>query len=145
MTRRSFILAAAAAVLFSAVPVAARADVPVHVRVIKGSRRGPKQVDPRLDALKRQLSALAYVNWQETQERRVTLVKGRTEFVQLPDGDMAGITLQEERGTIATIEVALASRNTQSRLTIEKGQRIVHQVTGERDGAAFFLTIAVWP
>ncbi|WP_242392025.1 hypothetical protein [Anaeromyxobacter oryzisoli] len=145
MTRRSFILAAAAAVLFSAVPIAARADVPVHVRVIKGSRRGPKQVDPRLDALRRQLSALAYVNWQETQERRVTLVKGRTEFVQLPDGDMAGITLQEERGTIATIEVALASRNTQSRLTIEKGQRIVHQVTGERDGAAFFLTIAVWP
>lgn len=145
MTRRSFILAAAAAVLFSAVPIAARADVPVHVRVIKGSRRGPKQVDPRLDALRRQLSALAYVNWQETQERRVTLVKGRTEFVQLPDGDMAGITLQEERGTIATIEVALASRNTQSRLTIEKGQRIVHQVTGEQNGAAFFLTIAVWP
>jgi hypothetical protein len=145
MTRRSFILAIATAVLFTAAPAAARADVPVHVRVIKGSRQGPKQVDPRLDALRRQLSALAYVNWQETQERRVTLVKGRTEFVQLPDGDMAGITLQEQRGNSATIEVALASRNTQSRLTIEKGQRIVHQVTGERDGAAFFLTIAVWP
>jgi hypothetical protein len=145
MTRRSFILAIAAAVLFTAAPAAARADVPVHVRVIKGSRHGPKQVDPRLDALKRQLSPLAYVNWQQTDERRLTLVKGRTEFVQLPDGDMAGITVQEERGGTVMIEVALASRNTQSRLTIEKGQRIVHQVTSERGGAAFFLTIAAWP
>jgi hypothetical protein len=85
------------------------------------------------------------VTWQQTDEKRLTLVKGKTEFVQLPDGDMAGITAQDERGDTVTIEVALASRNTQSRLTIEKGQRIVHQVTGEKDGAAFFLTVAAWP
>jgi hypothetical protein len=143
MTRRVFFLAVAAALLAAAAP--ARADVPVHVRVIKGSRQGPAKVDPRLDALKRQLSSLAYVTWQQTDEKRLTLVKGKTEFVQLPDGDMAGITAQDERGDTVTIEVALASRNTQSRLTIEKGQRIVHQVTGEKDGAAFFLTVAAWP
>ncbi len=143
MTRRAFILAVAATALLAAAP--AYADVPVHVRVIKGSRQGPPALDPRLAPLKRQLSPLAYVSWQQTEERRLTLVKGRTEFVQLPDGDMAGITVQEERGDTVTIEVALASRNTQSRLTIEKGQRIVHQVTGEKNGSAFFLTVAAWP
>jgi hypothetical protein len=44
-----------------------------------------------------------------------------------------------------TIEVALAARNTQSRLTIEKGQRIVHQVSAEKGGSAFFLTVTAWP
>jgi hypothetical protein len=143
MTRRVFFLALAATALLAAAP--ARADVPVHVRVIKGSRQGPAQVDPRLEPLRRQLSPLAYVSWQQSDERMLTLAKGKTQFVQLPDGDMAGITLQEERGETVTIEVALASRNTQSRLTIEKGQRIVHQVTGEKNGSAFFLTVAAWP
>jgi hypothetical protein len=143
MTRRVFFLALAATALLAAAP--ARADVPVHVRVIKGSRQGPAQVDPRLEPLRRQLSSLAYVSWQQSDERKLTLEKGKTQFVQLPDGETAGITLQEERGDTVTIEVALASRNTQSRLTIEKGQRIVHQVTGEKDGAAFFLTVAAWP
>ncbi|BDG03414.1 hypothetical protein [Anaeromyxobacter oryzae] len=143
MTRRSFILAIAATVLFAAAP--ARADVPLHVRVIKGSRQGPPKMDPRLEPLKRQLSPLAYVSWQQTDERKLTLAKGRTEFVPLPDGDTAGITVQEERGNTVTIEVALAQRNTQSRLTIERGQRIVHQVTAEKNGTAFFLTVAAWP
>ena len=56
-------------------------------------------------------------------------------------GRLAGITLQESGGNVLTFEVSLASRNTQSRLTVEKGQRIVHQVTGEKDGAAYFLTV----
>ena len=140
---RETIVALAATALLAAAP--APADVPVHVRVIKGSRQGPAKIDPRLESLRRQLSSLAYVSWQQSDERMLTLAKGKTQFVQLPDGDMAGITLQDERGTTVTIEVALASRNTQSRLTIEKGQRIVHQVTGEKDGAAFFLTVAAWP
>jgi hypothetical protein len=56
-----------------------------------------------------------------------------------------GVTLQERHGNAVTIEVALAARNTQSRLTVEKGQRIVHQVTAEKNGSAFFLTVLAWP
>jgi hypothetical protein len=145
MTRRTslFALAALAVLLLHAAP--ARAEVPVHVRVIKGSRQGPARVDPRLDNLKRQLSPLAYVRWEQADEKRITLAPGKTEFVTLPDGDNVGLTLQDQRGGTVTFEVALSSRNTQSRLTVEKGQRIVHQVTGEKGGSAFFLTVAAWP
>ena len=128
-----------------AVSLAAHADVPVRVRVIKGSRQGPAKIDPRLDDLKRQLSPLAYVRWEQNSEQIVTLSRGKTEFVVLPDGEHVGITLQEQRGQTVTMEVALASRNTQSRLTVEKGQRIVHQVSGEKNGSAFFLTVIAWP
>jgi hypothetical protein len=144
MTRRSLIFSLAVAILFLA-PLSARADVPVQVLLIKGSRQGPAQVDPRLEPLKRQLSALAYVRWEQTDEKRLTLAQGKTQFVSLPAGDMAGLTLKEASGSTATLDVSLVSRNTESRLTIEKGQRIVHQVTGEKGGSAYFLTIAPWP
>ncbi|ABC84037.1 hypothetical protein [Anaeromyxobacter dehalogenans] len=143
MTRRSFLLALLALVTLA--PAVSRADVPVHVRVIKGSRKGPPHIDPRLANLKRQLSPLAYVRWEQTSEQEVSLTRGKTEFVSLPDGDHVGVTLQEQRGNTVTLEVALASRNTQSRLTVERGQRIVHQVTGEKSGAAFFLTVIAGP
>lgn len=138
-------IAGLALVLAVPAPAAAQAEVPVRVRVIKGSRQGPPSVDPRLDDLKRQLSPLAYVRWEQVQERRLELVQGKPAFVELPGGDNVGVTLQERRGDTVTIEVALASRNTQSRLTIEKGQRIVHQVTAEKGGSAFFLTVTAWP
>ena len=77
--------------------------------------------------------------------RSFDLAQGRAAFVELPGGDQVGVTLQERRGDTVTIEVALASRNTQSRLTVEKGQRIVHQVTQEKGGSAFFLTVTAWP
>jgi hypothetical protein len=144
MTRRSLIFSLAVAILFLA-PLSARADVPVQVLLIKGSRQGPAQVDPRLEPLKRQLSALAYVRWEQTDEKRLTLAQGKTQFVSLPAGDMAGLTLKEASGSTATLDVSLVSRNTESRLTIEKGQRIVHQVTGEKGGSAYFHTIAPWP
>jgi hypothetical protein len=143
MTRRTFL--AALLCLATVSPALARSDVPVHVRVIRGSRHGPAKVDPRLDNLKRQLSPLAYVKWEQTDEKRLSLTKGKTEFVTLPDGEHVGLTLQDERPGTATFEVAVASRNTQSRLTIEKGQRIVHQVTGEKGGSAFFVTLLAWP
>ena len=136
---------AVAVALAGFVPAVARAEVPVRVRVIKGSRQGPASVDPRLDDLKRQLSPLAYVKWEQLQEKRFDLEKGKTVFVDLPDGDTAGVTLQEQRGDTVTIEVALAQRNTQSRLTVEKGQRILHQVVPEKNGAAVFLTVTAWP
>jgi hypothetical protein len=143
-TRTSIALALAAAFL-AALPVHARADVPVRVRVIKGSRQGPASVDGRLEDLKRQLSALAYVRWEQVDEKRFELNRGKPAWVTLPNGDDVGITLQERRGDTVTIEVALAARNTQSRLTIEKGQRILHQVSVEKGGSAFFLTVTAWP
>jgi hypothetical protein len=143
MTRTSIALTLVAAL--SAAPAIAAAQVPVRARVIKGSRQGPAQVDPRLEDLKRQLSPLAYVKWEQVEEKRMALDQGRPEFVSLPDGEVVGVTLQERRGDTVTIEVALAARNTQSRLTIEKGQRIVHQVSAEKGGSAFFLTVTAWP
>lgn len=137
--------AAVLATLAAAAPVPSHAEVPVRVRVIKGSRQGPPAVDPKLHDLKRQLSALAYVRWEQVDERQYDLDRGKPAFVDLPGGDTVGVTLQERRGHTVTIEVSLASRNTQSRLTVEKGQRIVHQVTGEKGGSAFFLTVMAWP
>lgn len=142
----SFLAAAAVlATLAGAAPASAQSEVPVRVRVIKGSRQGPPSVDPKLNDLRRQLSPLAYVRWEQVDEQRHTLVQGKPAFVELPGGDTVGVTLQERRGQTVTIEVALASRNTQSRLTVEKGQRIVHQVTPEKGGTAFFLTVTAWP
>ncbi len=142
MIRRTFLLALLTLI---ALPARASADVPVHVRVIQGSRKGPAQVDPKLENLKRQLSPLAYVRWEQHSEQVVQLAREKTQFVKLPNGEMVGLTLQEQRGQTVTLEVALASRNTQSRITVEKGQRIVHQVTGERGGSAYFLTVLAWP
>jgi hypothetical protein len=135
----------AAALLLGLAPAAARAEVPVRVRVIKGSRQGPPAVDAKLDDLKRQLSPLAYVRWEQVDEKRFDLDAGKPVFVDLPDGDTAGVTLQERRGDTVTIEVSLAQRNTQSRLTVEKGQRILHQVVPEKGGTAYFLTVTAWP
>lgn len=145
MTRRSVAALLAAAALGATVPALAEAQVPVRVRLIKGSRQGPASVDKRLEDQRRQLSALAYVKWEQIDERTLELAPGKTQFVSIPGGDDVGVTLQERRGDTVTIEVALAARNTQSRLTVEKGQRIVHQVTGEKGGSAFFLTVLAWP
>ncbi len=142
---RTFMAAALAAALVAVLPAPARAEVPVRVRLIKGSRQGPPRIDPRLEDLRRQLSPLAYVRWDQIQEARFDLVAGKPEFVELPGGDQVGVTLQERHGETVTFEVALVSRNTQSRLTVEKGQRIVHQVTGEKGGSAFFVTLMAWP
>jgi len=144
MIRRSIAALLAAAAL-AAIPAFAEAQVPVRVRVIKGSRQGPPSVDKRLDDLKRQLSPLAYVKWEQVDEKKLDLAQGQPQFVSLPGGDDVGVTLQESRGDKVTIEVALAARNTQSRLTIEKGQRIVHQVSAEKGGSAFFITVLAWP
>lgn len=146
MTRRSLVFAlAAAAALLAAAPRAASAEVPVLVRVIEGSRQGPPRIDPRLEDLRRQLSPLAWVRWALVQEKRFELVTGRPAFVELAGGEVAGVTLQDRRGDTITIEVALASRNTQTRLTVEKGQRILHQLTAERGGEALFLAVMAWP
>ena len=126
-------------------PALARAEVPVRVRVLKAARGGPAQVDPRLKDLQKQLGKLAYQRWEQVSEQRLTMVPGKTQFVPLPDGENAGVTVQEVRGTSVTVEVALAQRNTMSRLTVDKGQRIVHQVVPEKNGVAYFVTVLAWP
>lgn len=145
MVRRSFVALIAAAALAALVPAAAQAEVPVRIRVIKGSRQGPAHFDPRLNDQKRQLSALAYQRWEQVDEKNLDLTQGKPQFVTIPGGEDVAVTLQERRGNTVTIEVAVVARNTQSRLTVEKGQRIIHQVTGEKSGAAFFLTVLAWP
>jgi len=128
-----------------AVPAAAQAEVPVGVRIVKASKAGPAHVDPRLGDLKRQISPLAYVKWEQISEKTLELKVGKTEFVDLPGGDSVGVTLQEHRGNTLTLEVALTQRNTQSRVTVEKGQRIVHGVVPEKAGEAVFIVLTGWP
>lgn len=138
------LLAALLVALVVVAPVA-RADIPVRVRVIKGSRHGPAAFDPKLSDLKKQLSRLSYVRWDQVDQQDIPMAPGKTVFVTLPDGEHMGLTLLEARGDTVTFEVALAHRNTQSRLTIEKDKRIVHQVSGEKSGVAYFATIHPWP
>jgi len=126
-------------------PALAAAEVPVRVRILKGDRQGPAQVDPKLEDLKKQLGKLAYLKWDQLSEQRMTMADKKTQFVALPDGNHVGLTVQEVRGDTVTFEVAMAQRNTMSRLTIEKGKRIVHQVTGEKGGVAYFVTLHAWP
>lgn len=123
------------------VPALASAEVPVGVRIVRGSRSGPAQVDPRLEDLKRQLSPLAYVRWEQVSGKELALARGKTEFFELPGGDTLGVTLQEQHASGFTLEVALTQRNTQTRLTVEKGQRIVHQVLPEKNGEALFVVL----
>ena len=128
-------------------PAAAPAPqgIPIHIRIIQGSRKGPAKVDPRLADLKKQLGKLAYLRWEQVKEEAHDMAVLKTQFVELPSGEHVGLTIQEVRGDTLTFEVALAQRNTMSRLTIEKGQRIVHQVTSEKGGVAYFVTMRAWP
>jgi hypothetical protein len=119
-------------------------DVPVRVRILKGSRQAPADLDPRLEDVKKQLGKLSYTRWEQVADHRLTMADKKTQFVDLPDGEHVALTLQEVRGDTVTFEVALA-RNTTSRLTITKGQRIVHQVTREKGGVAYFVTVHAWP
>lgn len=122
---------------------AADATIPLRVRVIKGSRKGPASLDPALAPLKQQLSKLAYLRWEQVSEQAFEMTVKKTEFVPLPYGEHVALTVQDASGKNVTIEVALAQRNTQSRLTVEREQRIVHQVSGEKNGVAYFVTVHV--
>jgi hypothetical protein len=137
-------LALALSLLFAA---PAPADVPVHLRIIKGSKKGPAKMDAALEPLKRQLASLAYVRWELADDQQRTMVKGKFETVKLPNGDEVVINMADESEAKVTFEVTLTAtpKKNQSRFTIEKGQRIVHQVSGEKDGSAFFLTVIAWP
>jgi hypothetical protein len=138
-------IAAASLALLLALPALASADVPVRVRIIRGARQGPAKVDPRLADLQKQLGKLVYLKWDQVEEKQLVMVEKKTQFVDLPDGNHVGLTVQEVSNGTVTVEVALAQRNTVSRLTIDKEKRIVHQVTGEKGGVAYFVTFRAWP
>jgi hypothetical protein len=115
------------------------------VRVAKASRATPAFVDPKLEDVRKQVSALAWQRWDLVSDKTLTLLQGTSTFVDLPDGSQAALSVVESRGDIVTVEVAIAQKNTQSRVTIEKGQRIVHQVAKEKEGVALFIVVTPWP
>ncbi len=142
--------AALAAALASAVGVpsaaeAAAGTIPVRVRLIKGSRQGPAAVDPRLADLGAQLSALAYQRWDEVGEHRLDMGFDKPVELPLPDGTRLEVTVLESRKDTVTFQVRVPAHRTHSRLTISKDKRIVHQVTPEKGGEAYFVTIRPWP
>jgi hypothetical protein len=141
-------LALAAALAVSSAPLASRAadpSIPVRVRIIRGSRQGPPAMDPGLKDLQGQLGRLAYQRWEQVgQQQRQVSFRVPVEF-PLPDGQVLTLTLEDARRDTVTFQVKLPGRKARSRLTISKDQRIVHQVTDERDGAAYFASIRPWP
>ncbi len=134
-----------AAAVLAAFPAEAAPTIPVRLRIIKGSRQGPPAVDPRLADLKPILSHVAYVRWDEVGEHVLDMAFGKKVELPLPDGSKLEVTLLESQKDTVTFEVRVPARKTQSRLRISKDKRILHAVTGERAGEAYFVTIRPWP
>jgi hypothetical protein len=141
------LLTAAAFAAAALLPHAAVAQetVPVRVRVAKATRAGPAQLDPRLEDVKKQVHQLAWQKWELVSDQAVRLTQGQSTFVDLPDGSHAALSVVEVHGNIVTVEVAMAQKNTQTRVTVERGQRIVHQVAKEKAGVALFIVVTPWP
>jgi hypothetical protein len=143
--RRSVLAAlAVGAFTLSASSALAASTVPVRVRVIKGSRAGPPEVDPRLEDVRGQLSRLAYQRWEQSAEQQLAVEFNKPVSVAIPGGTALELTLVDSRKDTVTFQLRVGGK-AQSRLTIAKDQRIVHQVTDEKDGAAYFATIRPWP
>jgi hypothetical protein len=126
-------------------PGSAADGVPARVRLAKATRAQVAQLDPRLADVKKQISALAWQKWELLADQEMTLTREGHTVMEVPGVKPVVISLVEQRGDTVTIEVAIAQRNTQTRITIEKKQRIVHQVAKEKDGVAHFLIITPWP
>ena len=145
MTRRTVLIGLAAAVLSLAATAEATPGIPVRIRVIKGSRQGPAAVDPRLSDLHPQLSRLAYTRWDEVAEQRADMDFKKPVAVALPSGERLEIEVLESRRDTVTIEVRVPAHRATSRLTLSKDKRLVHQVTPEKGGEAYFVTVRPWP
>jgi hypothetical protein len=120
---------------------AADAALPARIRVLQGFRSGPPGVPPGLEDLRAQLSATAYVRWEQANEVQASMQPRKPVQVALPDGGSVAVTLVESRQGAATFEVSAPGSRTQSRVTVAPGKRIVQQVTPERGGSAWFVTI----
>ncbi len=127
-----------------AAPVAADPGIPVRIRLLKGSRQGPPAMAPGLEDLQAQLSHTAYVRWDQVGDSRATMEPRRAVPLSLPGGVEVRVTLVEVRGDAATFEIQVPSSRTQSRLTVTRDKRIVQQVTAERGGEAYFVTVRPW-
>jgi hypothetical protein len=143
--RRALALSVTAVMLALAVPAMGAAAVPVRVRILKGSRQGPPQVDPKLGDLKSQLSALAYQRWDQVGEQHFQMDWNKAVSMGIPDGSTLELTLLSGQKDTVTFQVKVPQKKTNSRLTISKEQRIVHQLTDEKGGEAYFATIRPWP
>ena len=142
---RRAVLAALAAALFTVGTSALAAPgIPVRVRIIMGSRQGPPSVDPRLADVQGQLSRLAYQRWEQAAEQQTTMALGQKTSIAIPGGTRLDLTIADATKDTVTFRLEVPGR-AQSRLTIGKDQRIVHQVVDEKDGTAFFATIRPWP
>ncbi|GEJ57607.1 hypothetical protein [Anaeromyxobacter diazotrophicus] len=146
-SRRTFVALLALALCAALAPAAVHAapTIPVRVRILKGSRQGPPAVDPRLADLHGQLGKLAYQRWDQVGEQQAAMELDKPLTLPLPDGSTLELTIVDARKDTVTFDVKVAARKTHSRLTISKDQRIVHQVAGEKDGAALFATVRPWP
>jgi hypothetical protein len=131
----------AVAVLVCLPAWAADAPVPVRIRVLQGFRQGAPGVPPGLEDLRGQLSATAYVRWEQAGEMQASMVPRKPVPVSLPGGGSVSVTLVEARQGAATFEVSAPGSRTQSRVTVPPGKRIVQQVTAEQGGSAWFVTI----
>jgi hypothetical protein len=131
----------AVALLASTTAGAAEAPLPVRIRMIQGSRQGAPGMPPGLEELKGQLSATAYVRWEQAGEVQASMTPRKPVSVPLPGGEAVTVTLLDSRAGAATFEVSAPASRTQSRVTVAPGKRIVQQVTPERGGAAWFVTI----
>ena len=140
-----FLLAFALFALHAPSRAQAAPTVPVRVRILKGSRQGPPMVDPRLADLHGQLGKLAYQRWEMVGEQESSMDSNKPWTLPIPDGSKLELTLVAAGGDTVTFDVKVPAGKTHSRLTISKDQRIVHQLTGEKDGAAFFASVRPWP
>lgn len=145
MTRRTVLAGLAAVGLLAAASAEAAPGIPVRIRVLKGSRQGPAAVDPRLADLHPQLSRLAYLRWEQTAEQQADMDFKKPVAVALPSGERLEIEILEARRDTVTIEVRVPAYRTASRLTLSKDKRLVHQVTPEKGGEAYFVTVRPWP
>jgi hypothetical protein len=145
VTRQRALIGVAAAVLSLAATAEAAPGIPVRIRVIKGSRQGPAAVDPRLADLHPQLSRLAYSRWDEVGEQQADMDFKKPVAVALPSGERLEIEVLESRKDTVTIEVRVPAYRTTSRLTLSKDKRLVQQVTPEKGGEAYFVTVRPWP
>lgn len=125
--------------------LAAEPTIPVRVRILKGSRQGPPALDPRLQDLAGQLGKTAYLRWDQVSEETRLMAFKKPADLALPGGEVLQLVLEASHEETVTIQVKVPARKTQSRITISKTQRIVHQVTDERGGEALFASIRPWP
>lgn len=130
-----------AVVVLGSLPAQAAEPVPVRIRMLQGFRQGAPGVPPGLEDLRAQLSSTAYVRWEQAGEVQASMQPGKSQPVSIPGGGSVSVKLVDSRNGAATFEVSAPGSRTQSRVTVPPGKRIVQQVSAEKGGSAWFVTI----